>query len=56
MAFGGAQAHIAIMLREFVEKRRYVTEEELIDQPLSGSLFVVKNIGYKGLPSFEFGV
>lgn len=31
MAFGGAQAHIAIMLREFVEKRGYVTEEELIE-------------------------
>jgi len=31
MAFGGAQAHIAIMLREFVEKRGYVTEEELME-------------------------
>ncbi len=31
MAFGGAQAHVAIMLREFVEKRGYVTEEELME-------------------------
>lgn len=30
-AFGGPQAHIAILLREFVEKRHYVTEDELIE-------------------------
>lgn len=30
-SFGGPQAHLAIMLREFVEKRRYVTEEELME-------------------------
>ncbi|WP_091143084.1 chromate efflux transporter [Mucilaginibacter pineti] len=30
-AFGGPQAHIAVLLREFVEKRRYVTEEELME-------------------------
>src|ERR1700761_2328549 len=30
-AFGGPQAHIAIMLREFVQKRRYITEEELME-------------------------
>ncbi|WP_345951818.1 chromate efflux transporter [Mucilaginibacter sp. PAMB04274] len=29
--FGGPQAHVAILLREFVEKRRYVTEEELME-------------------------
>ncbi len=29
-AFGGAQAHIAMMLKEFVEKKKYLTEEELI--------------------------
>ncbi|MDB4924246.1 chromate efflux transporter [Mucilaginibacter sp.] len=30
-AFGGPQAHLAIMLREFVQKRRYITEEELME-------------------------
>lgn len=30
-AFGGPQAHIAILLREFVEKRGYISEEELIE-------------------------
>ena len=30
-AFGGPQAHIAILLREFVEKRRYITEQELME-------------------------
>lgn len=30
-AFGGPQAHIAILLREFVEKRGYITEEELME-------------------------
>jgi len=34
---------------------RELTDEELAEQPLSGSLFVVKNIGFKGLPLFEFG-
>ncbi len=29
-AFGGPQAHIAMMLKEFVEKKKYVTETELI--------------------------
>src|SRR6201747_2400690 len=31
MAFGGPQAHIAVLLREFVEKRGYVTEDELME-------------------------
>lgn len=30
-AFGGPQAHVAVLLREFVEKRRYITEEELME-------------------------
>ncbi|WP_317169147.1 chromate transporter [Mucilaginibacter humi] len=30
-AFGGPQGHIAIMLREFVQKRQYITEEELME-------------------------
>jgi chromate transporter len=29
--FGGPQAHVAILLRDFVEKRRYITEEELME-------------------------
>ncbi len=30
-AFGGPQAHIAILLREFVEKRGYITEQQLVE-------------------------
>ena len=30
-SFGGPQAHVAILLREFVEKRNYITEEELME-------------------------
>ena len=30
-AFGGPQAHIAMMLHHMVEKRKYLTEEELIE-------------------------
>ncbi|MCJ8211236.1 chromate efflux transporter [Mucilaginibacter sp. RS28] len=30
-AFGGPQAHIAVLLREFVEKRNYITENELLE-------------------------
>jgi sugar lactone lactonase YvrE len=33
-----------------------LTDEELVNQPLAGSLFVIKNIGYKGQPGFEFGI
>ncbi|WP_295769380.1 chromate efflux transporter [uncultured Mucilaginibacter sp.] len=29
--FGGPQAHVAILLRDFVEKRKYVTEAELME-------------------------
>jgi sugar lactone lactonase YvrE len=31
-----------------------LTGEQLAAQPLAGSLFVIKNIGFKGLGSFEF--
>jgi sugar lactone lactonase YvrE len=31
-----------------------IPEDQLIKQPLAGSLFVLRNIGYRGLPSFEF--
>lgn len=30
-AFGGPQAHIAMMLQQFVQKRNYLTEEELME-------------------------
>ncbi len=30
-SFGGPQAHLAMLLREFVEKRRYITEAELME-------------------------
>ena len=30
-AFGGAQAHVGIMLREFVHKRHYINESELLE-------------------------
>lgn len=30
-SFGGPQAHIAILLNDFVKKRAYITEEELIE-------------------------
>lgn len=30
-AFGGAQAHIAIMLKYFVQKRGYITQDELLE-------------------------
>ena len=30
-AFGGPQAHLAYMLRQFVQKRKYLTENELIE-------------------------
>jgi chromate transporter len=30
-AFGGAQAHVAIMLKDFVKRRHYITETELLE-------------------------
>jgi|SRR5450432_165801 len=32
-----------------------LSKEQMKTQPLAGSLFVIKNIGYSGLPFFEFG-
>src|SRR6059058_3525184 len=58
-AFGGPQAHIAIMLRQFVHKTPYVTEEELLEYnafcnllPGASSTQTVTLIGYKrgGVP------
>ena len=58
-AFGGPQAHIAIMLRQFVQKTPYVTEEELLEYnafcnllPGASSTQTVTLIGYKrgGVP------
>ena len=34
--------------------RTGLTDEQLKEQPLAGSLFVIENIGFTGLPSFEF--
>jgi sugar lactone lactonase YvrE len=31
-----------------------LTENELIEQPLAGNLFVVKDCGFKGIPTIEF--
>lgn len=53
-AFGGAQAHIALLLRYFVKKNQFVTEEELLElnalaQVLPGpaSTQTIVGIGYK---------
>jgi sugar lactone lactonase YvrE len=35
--------------------RNGLSEEQLENQPLAGSLFVIKNVGFNGLPAFEFG-
>ncbi len=58
-AFGGPQGHLAMMLKTFVEKRRDVTEEELLEYnafcqllPGASSTQTVTLIGYKrgGIP------
>ncbi|RPD50945.1 chromate efflux transporter [Paracnuella aquatica] len=58
-AFGGPQAHIAMMLKTFVHRTPYVTEEELLEYnafcsllPGASSTQTVMLIGYKrgGLP------
>src|SRR5690606_32778491 len=61
-AFGGPQAHIAMMLRLLVNKRRYLTEQELIElnalcQILPGpnSTQTITAIGYKiGGPNLAY--
>lgn len=58
-AFGGPQAHLAIMMRLFVDKRPYVAKEELLEYsafcnllPGASSTQTVTLIGYKrgGVP------
>lgn len=53
-AYGGPQAHLALFLEKFVEKRRYLTEKELVEliamcQILPGpsSTQTITAIGYK---------
>lgn len=53
-AFGGPQGHLGMMLKTFVNKRRYITEEELIEYnsfcqllPGASSTQVITLIGYK---------
>ena len=53
-AFGGAQAHIALLLRYFVKKNQFITEEDLLElnalaQVLPGpaSTQTIVGIGYK---------
>ena len=53
-AFGGPQGHIGMMLKTFVEKKNYITKEELVDymsfcQMLPGpsSTQTITLIGYK---------
>ncbi|MFL5808415.1 MAG: chromate transporter, partial [Flavisolibacter sp.] len=58
-AFGGPQAHVAMMMKIFVDKRPYVTKEELLEYnafcnllPGASSTQTVTLIGYKrgGVP------
>ena len=53
-AFGGPQAHIGMMMKTFVYKRPYVTEEELMEYnafcqllPGASSTQTLTLIGYK---------
>src|SRR6187455_1424196 len=53
-AFGGPQAHIAMMMKTFVHRRPYVTEEELMEYnafcqllPGASSTQVLTLVGYK---------
>jgi chromate transporter len=58
-AFGGPQGHLGMMLKNFVQKREYITQEELIEYnsfcqmlPGASSTQVLTLIGYKrgGVP------
>ena len=58
-AYGGPQAHIAMMMKTFVKQREYVTKEELLEYnafcnllPGASSTQTVTLIGYKrgGVP------
>jgi chromate transporter len=58
-AFGGPQAHVAMMMKIFVKQRPYVTEQELLEYnafcnllPGASSTQTVTLIGYKrgGIP------
>ena len=58
-AFGGPQGHLGMMLKNFVQKKRYITEEELIEYnsfcqllPGASSTQTLTLIGYKrgGVP------
>jgi chromate transporter len=58
-AFGGPQGHLGMMIKTFVHRRRYVSEEELMDYnafcqllPGASSTQVLTLIGYKrgGIP------
>src|SRR5690606_11732475 len=53
-AFGGPQGHLGMMMKTFVQKRRDITEEELIEYnsfcqmlPGASSTQIVTLIGYK---------
>lgn len=53
-AFGGPQGHFGMMLKTFVQKRKYVTEEELLEYysfcqllPGASSTQMISLIGYK---------
>lgn len=49
-AFGGANFKDLYV----TSARKGLSEKELEDQPLAGSLFVIRNIGHKGLPAYQF--
>src|SRR5919202_173315 len=58
-AFGGPQAHMAMMMKNFAHRRHYVTEEELLEYnafcnllPGASSTQTLTLIGYKrgGVP------